>query len=198
MSDALAKLKQRLDAQAKEYLLQSALMWQGDVTRRFGHGPITSRSGSLVKSLTYTPITGTGIGNYEIRLVSAGVPYARVQEYGGTIRAKRKFLTIPLSAMKTKSGVTRLPFRQWLDNAKRTGVVDWFKKGNGWVIAWRRKGAEKGELFWKLQPSVTLPGPANGKPSRLGFFDTWKALAPRREALARRLLGAHAIFGGRG
>lgn len=32
-----------------------------------------------------------------VKVFSSGVSYARIHEYGGTIRAKKKFLTIPLS-----------------------------------------------------------------------------------------------------
>ena len=74
------------------------------------------RSGNLVNSIG----SKVHIGNQDIRVVvSAGgmggrglVPYARIQEYGGTVRAKPgKYLRIPLKGgpALTKGGQDRFP-----------------------------------------------------------------------------------------
>lgn len=194
MSEALKRMRERLDAQVGKYLRFVAEDWRANVSRRFGHGSITSRSGRLAGSLSYR-LGGSTIRDYELRMVSAGVPYAKTQEFGGVIRAKKKFLTIPLASMKTAAGVARAGFREWLTQAKATGKVRWIPKGNGFLIAWGPKDGKSSDLYWKLQPFVTLPGPiTTGSPSRLGFFDTWKAGEAKRASLFRRFCGADALF----
>ncbi|MFV9645077.1 MAG: hypothetical protein ACNYWU_04570 [Desulfobacterales bacterium] len=81
---------------------------------------IQSRSGTLRRSLR-TGVTGTSLRNLRASFYSAGsvagkpVPYAPIQEFGGTIEAKRAYtrvpggpyLNIPTRSNQTSAGVMR-------------------------------------------------------------------------------------------
>jgi hypothetical protein len=64
------------------------------------------RSGALRRSFGFE-LRGTGV-DISMRLFAAGLPYARVQEYGGVIKPKnRRYLTVPLPDALTPAGVLK-------------------------------------------------------------------------------------------
>lgn len=78
-----------------------------------------------------------------------GNGYMAIHEYGGTIHAKRKFLTIPLPAALTPRG-TSAPFaRQW----KNTFVA---RSRAGNLIVFQRRGRDVVPLYL-LRASVNIP-----------------------------------------
>lgn len=69
--------------------------------RRRG-GVIQTRSGALRRSFGFEERPG------RVRIFSSGLPYIRVQEFGGAIRpTRRQFLTIPLPPALTPAGVLK-------------------------------------------------------------------------------------------
>jgi len=96
-----------------------------------------------------------------LEVFSAGVPYARDQEYGATIRPRRKkWLTIPLPDAKTAKGVARGSARSFKDTFFRRS-----RKGN-LLLSQRLASGELRNLF-VLKKRVRVPG-------RLGFRKVWR------------------------
>jgi phage gpG-like protein len=89
----------------------------------------------------------------QVGIVGSNVVYARIQELGGPIRAKHaKYLTIPLDAARTPSGVARAPARSW----PNTFVI---QGRGGHLIIMQRHGRGIRPLF-VLKRSVRLePNP---------------------------------------
>jgi hypothetical protein len=85
--------------------------------RLSGAGPasLATRSGQLRRSLSGGVTSGASQIQRAVMGIGGGVPYARVQERGGTIKAKQvKNLAIPLSPARTKAGVKKYSGpRQW-------------------------------------------------------------------------------------
>ena len=110
-------------------------------------------------------IIKTGSNAYKIRrrleVFSAGVPYARIQEKGGTVRPVRaKWLTIPLPPAKTGKGVQRGPARSFDD-------LFFYKSRKGNALLGRRLTSGQIENFFLLKKRVKLK-------ARLGFAETWE------------------------
>lgn len=200
---------------------RSAQHWRNGVWARFGRvkiGParadaIGNRSNALRNSLGFRVVSGQDGGLEGLRAVmfSAGVPYARAQQFGAVIRPKRaKRLAIPGPANLTAALDTRKSdVRAWFDEFGRTGeialvpsrrtpgntVVLWrpsnrrFEWDDGLVGRKRLKVKRKPaawQHWWTLTKQVTLPGPkSTGGPSRLGFYETWRAQRADRAALVR-------------
>lgn len=167
-------------------------------------GAIQNRSGLLRRSFGHE-VDGKKLEDLKLRVFSAGVKYANLQEYGGTIRPKppRKYLTIPLPENLTGAGVPRYPSAASLRHDPREeGGTFIFKskKGNlliaqklsrklgATVLSGRGKDAKvkrvkykEGDirLLWVLKRSVKIEG-------RLGFRSTWAGQSGYR----RRTLGA--------
>jgi phage gpG-like protein len=71
------------------------------------------RSGTLRRSIVPGKVDQTSKGIVGRVLIGQGIPYARIQEYGGTIKPVRaQYLAIPLEAVKTPSGVAKFGPRQ--------------------------------------------------------------------------------------
>lgn len=150
--------------------------------RPYGSGdPIQTRSGALRRSF------GFEARDLQLRLFSAGLPYARIQEYGGVVRPKTKrFLTIPLPDALTGAGVLKggaklVPRGRKYETAD--GVPTFIfrsKRGNLLIGSRAKNGATK--LLYTLKPSVTL------KP-RLGFRSVFlnETLPFMRERMQRLL-----------
>ena len=125
---------------------------------------VQTRSGALRRSFD-NAWGGSDLDSMFVQTFSAGVPYASIQEEGGTITPKRgNWLTIPLDAAKTAAGVTRKPARQWNDTFFRKS-----KAGN--LILFQKKPNEIVPLFLLLK-KVVLKG-------NLGFMDTWNDQLPK-------------------
>lgn len=148
-------------------------------------GSIQTRTGALRRSFGFET-RGEGLA-LELRVFSAGVPYANVQEYGGVIRPKNKrYLTIPLDDAKTPGGalkggaklVQRGNKYETADGAPT--FIFRSKRGNLLIGSRARNGSLR--LLYTLKPSVTL------KP-RLGFRETFETTTrPFLEERMRRLL----------
>lgn len=133
---------------------------------------LQTRTGGLRRSIGWET-KGEGFGT-ALR-VFAGPP-ARIQEYGGTITAKRsKYLTIPLRAALTAAGAPKRPDARSWDDAFI------LKARNGKLFIARRAGKAL-QLLYRLQESVRLP-------ARFGFRALFrnKTLPFLRNELQREL-----------
>lgn len=147
---------------------------------------IQTRSGALRRSFNFA-LTGSGV-DASMRLFSAGLPYARTQEYGGTIRPKSKrYLTVPLPDALTPAGVLKGGARLVQRGKKYTTAdgdptfVFRSKKGNLLVGARAKNG--KTRLLYALRSEVRL------RP-RLGFREVFETYtAPLLLSLMRAELG---------
>ncbi len=146
--------------------------WEGKMARRFRaplplgrnkNRTLHNRTGSLRQSLKSRVSDPTSVHarvTMSLRVFSAGVPYARIQEFGGTITPKRaKWLTIPLDANMTTTGVTKLSARRAISKG---GFFSTSKKGNLLI-----RDSEGVPLF-VLKKKVKIPK------GRLGFFKMWR------------------------
>lgn len=125
-----------------------------------GDDAVQSRSKRLGQSFRVEH-GGKDLDSLYARTFSSGVPYALIHELGGEITpTKKKWLTIPLDAAKTASGIMRASAMHWPDTFFMTS-----KKGN-LLIMQDRGDADPLPLFLLVR-SVRL------KP-RLGFLDTWR------------------------
>ena len=215
ISKLVRKSPGRLHAKLEQSFRESAAEWDGAMQKRFraplslgsnANSTLHSRSGGLRRSLQYK-VTGNKLGQLKLKISSVGVPYARLQEFGGKITPKKaKFLTIPLPDNMTDAGVMKVSARA----AIRGGAsFMWSKKSKQWLIV--KRGAKrkiryasglanragtgpkraqrtgKIEFLFVLKKSVYIP-------PRLGFFSTWTKQQPRRSkrnavALASALRG---------
>lgn len=174
-------------------LEQATAHWDRAMQQRFrGYrsvGPhlpgsgIGNRSKRLRLSLGRRVVPGADGGLEGLRAVmfSAGVPYARAQQFGAVIKPKSaKRLAIPGPANLTPAGVTRKSnARAWFEEAKKSGelaLVPSRRTPGNTVVLWRKTAKSKWQHWWTLVKQVTLPGPkSTGGPSRLGFYETWAA-----------------------
>lgn len=113
---ALARAPAAMHRHAKRALVDDARRFQGLMLERFRadkpgqYGLLHTRTGRLKQSVGYD-VRGDTLETLEERVFSAGVPYADIQEFGGTIRPipPRHYLTIPLPANLTGALVAREP-----------------------------------------------------------------------------------------
>ena len=70
--------------------------------------PIMVRSGKLAQTVQGRKL-GTSLDDLRVAISagSSSVPYAGIQEYGGTIRPKGKYLRMPLSSILTATGTVK-------------------------------------------------------------------------------------------
>lgn len=198
---AAKKFPAALDIEAKRALNEhgayfTARMQKGQFTgytNRQGTegGLLQNRSGMLRRSFGFG-VTGGLKDGYDLTLLvySSGVKYARLQEYGGTIRPRRaKYLTIPLKDALTPSGVQRYSSARDLFtyHPDQISVVRSPKSGKLFIVSDGRPGAKtaKGknsqtQWLYILKKSVTIP-------PRLGFRKTFKSpvMAGDRQARLR-------------
>jgi hypothetical protein len=143
-------------------------------------GRVQNRSGLLRRSFGSEVAGGLNKGSpLTLVVFSSGVKYARMQEYGGTVRPKRgQYLTIPLPDSMTRSGNPRYPggarqlFTQY---PKQISIVKSPKSGKLFIVSDGKPGtnATKGknaqtQWLYILKKSVTIP-------PRLGFRSTWRS-----------------------
>ena len=130
-------------------------------TKRLRPPGLRRRTGRLAQSFT-GEVTGGTVGTLVMRY-GTNVPYAEIHEFGGTVRAKRaKFLTIPLKANLTPSGVMRKSIREF-------AVVRFIKSKRGRrgsLIALCGPSADNLKPMFVLVRSVKIP-------ARLGLRRTW-------------------------
>lgn len=185
--------------------------WEHQVQDRIAGattGPrnLVGRSGQLKRSLKHR-VSGSSLGTLSLQCISAGAIHARIHEYGGEIRPKNgKYLTIPLPGNRTPAGVARVSARSLIAShetfflrAEAAGadrlLLMWKDPSKAAIKSSGVKGKGNAVPMFVLVPKVELPGPkAPNKtgPSRLGFFDEWKAFdGDRRRDIvqAARLMG---------
>ena len=173
----------------------------------FGGGAqkLSVRSGALRESLGHEVVNRGSLSRMRLVVFSAGVPYARIQEYGGKITPNRPggYLTVP-DEDDNRSGRNL----RWTSagDAIRQGAkfVPYDEEGGrkGWMIAFvnerGRDSFNRGEgnyidkvAFW-LERSVVIPGPKapGGGRSRFGFLRTWNSqrMRQRRERILEKAL----------
>jgi hypothetical protein len=105
--------------------------------RKTGHMGRNVGMESSIGDEAYKIVIGTGVGGTQT------VKYASVQDKGGTIKAKKKFLTIPLPGVK---GVARNYPNAFLCTTA----------GGQWMLA-EPKGKTGIRPLFLLRPQVTLP-----------------------------------------
>ena len=196
LRDALQTAPKRLRAELATTLLKVGVAHEHALKRRFraytgdsGDG-IQKRSGGLMQAYHLTrPHPDSLEVVPHIRKGMRGSHYARMQEFGGTVRPKRaKYLTVPLPAALTKAGVLSGRYKIRPDGrggfTTDAGDTFLFKSRRGALLIGikdRKTGrasaqgrGKKRELkpFYVLKKSVTL------RP-RLGFFGTWELLERR-------------------
>lgn len=155
-----AELKSFLDTVAEALALRHGGAWPGGTTK----DTLSKRSGDLVDSIIKSvQVTGNTFGEI-VGHIGAGGIYASIQEYGGTITAKGKLLTVPLPAALNPNGTPiKKSARDW-DNT----FVARSKKGN--LLIFQKVGTQIIPLY-VLKESVTIP-------PRLGMQDTINATLP--------------------
>lgn len=147
-----------------------------------------SRSGFLRKSLGYS-VTGSRLGDLELRVYSAGIRYANLQEYGGTITPKNgRYLALPIGKALDRRGIPkkRGP-REYPD-----GFFFTSKRGNLLFGIRVGKGKKKEiQPLYLLRDSVKIP-------PRFGFRKTWNELGRNRYLRVRSAFraGVREAFGG--
>jgi hypothetical protein len=147
------KMRDRL----QQELIALALNAEGNAKVNATSGPRV-RSGMLRRSIAGT-VRGTGEA-LELRLSAGGrtgggnVEYAALQEYGGTVRPKKKWLTIPTDQAKTRGGDTRGSARMFPD------LFFVPIRGDLAALAKRQPGAKRGgklDVYFWLKKQVTVP-----------------------------------------
>ena len=160
-----------------------------------GPSSLSRRTGELARhAIQYTVVTGKATMRLVV-WVSKAVPYARIHEFGGTVRPKSsKYLAIPIGAAKTKAGVARkrpreIPNLKFVPRKGRSPllVLEHFKnvkvKLLGKTIR-TDKVVTKSTPMFVLKRSVTIP-------PRLGFRQVW---AQERAKIAAEVRAVVAQF----
>lgn len=182
----LGKLPSKVEAGVYSAFSQTANHHIGRmrIRMRAGGGSVTTRSGKLQGSFQ-REIRRTGkLGDLSMRLFSAGVSYATIQEHGGVVRPNppRKYLAVPTDDNRTSGGVARLSMSPSEYDPGRTKTFILRLKSGGLYIV-ERRGNDLAFL-WRLVRSVRITG-------RLGWFDLWRTSSriflgiKLREALAK-------------
>lgn len=181
-----------LHKRMRDALNQSGFAWRNVMIRRMRaplpvpgepnkNSTLATRTGRLRGSLR-VELHGGDLGSLALTLASRGVPYAAVQEFGGTIKPRtRKWLTEPRKAALTPAGVLRKSAAQYFqEDPKNVFIVE--LSGGLYIVKKKRGKAAAGDakdkfnILFRLRKKSTIPGPTTtGSPSRLGFFDTWEA-----------------------
>jgi phage gpG-like protein len=122
------------------------------VADKLSGGPLKPRSGALRRSITAQV---NARGNQTIGIVGTNVKYARIQEFGGVIRARRAAnLTIPLASILDSSGEVRFTAREVIQSPAIGGFTRTFFRGH--ILFGVARNGVLTPLF-KLQPEVELP-----------------------------------------
>ena len=152
-----------------------------------GGSTVRTSTGALSKSFVRVgPMQSPGASEgaqLEMRLFSAGVRYANIQEFGGTIKpVNGRYLAIPMPAIrrangsiigKYSGGPRSLMGEVWNGEAGQslTFVFKSPKSKKLFIVERTTKGLK---FLWMLKESVTLKG-------GLGWFDTWLRAEPERQ-----------------
>lgn len=138
-------------------------------TERFSGRPaLRRRTGELSRSFQMS-LSGTRLNDLTLRVFSRS-PYAKIQEYGGTIVPKKaQWLAIPLDAVKTKGGVARGGPRDYQNTffakSKKGNLILFQKDSSGGIIP-----------LFVMKKEVTIP-------PRLGMRTLWNEMKQERNDL---------------
>lgn len=179
-----------LSAVYQEMAARHVLDVRGGFTGRPG---LIRRSGRLQGSIKARESGGTNLDKLTVSTFSSGTEratltgqsYARLQEFGGTIRAKRAAaLTIPLS--RNNVGPNGLPKYRSARQLWAQGRTKLVKTRSGKFLILVREGSNY-RAMWVLKSSVEIP-------PRLRFYDSFRDRKPERagqimQALARAAAG---------
>lgn len=156
-------LVERMPQQIDEGQLKAArdigARLQGAAGAQIGPGGLLeSRTGTLKRSLFWLiDVAQAGLMRIRVGFDLLKARYGRIQELGGTVTATNaSFLTIPLEAAKTASGVPRYTARDVIATPTAFGYSGtFFAKG----VLFGREGKGKGAVvtpLFALKRSVTL------------------------------------------
>ena len=132
-------------------------------------------------------VQGTKLRDLNLRLWS-DAPYARLQEYGGRIRARGGgYLAIPVDDNLTATGKPR--FRSPRDPAISDGRFLELPSGTLWFV---QDTPGDVEFLFALRKQVDIPGPlgVRRRPSRLGMRDNALGIESKNQLRRRILVGA--------
>ena len=155
--ELVAKLQQvgpKVRENARDGIQRLQQTLRNNIQRLFLSGtPLHVRTGNLRNSINVGPIQESAS---EIRgPVGTNALYAAIQNYGGTITPKSaQYLTIPLDAAKTPSGVARFSARQIIANPGEGGYKSTFFRNQ--VLFGVQQGGTIEALF-ALKSSITIP-----------------------------------------
>jgi phage gpG-like protein len=178
--------EQVLSKELKDFLTSVA---QALASRHGGSWPggtgamtLSRRSGALIDSIAASVTVSGDTMDSLMGSIGSNVPYAAIQEFGGTIHAKNaKFLCIPLPAALDGSGLPIMSSpRDWPNTFVATS-----KAGN--LIIFQKRGTSIMPLY-VLKSSVVIP-PRLGLKSTLdagvGYF-----VARAADAIVKSMQGA--------
>ncbi len=130
----------------------TAMLRERIVDDKLSGDPLKARSGRLRDSIA-SQVSASG--NEATGLISTDVPYARIQEFGGTITARAAAnLTIPLAAALGGDGEALFSARDLIGNPSLGGFIGTFVRKQ--ILFGKSAGGAITPLF-KLQASVELP-----------------------------------------
>ena len=122
------------------------------ISGKLSGSPLKTRSGALKESLS-TAVRQDGVETTGV--VGTSIRYARIQEFGGTIRARSGAnLTIPLAGALDSAGQARFSAREVIANPALGGFRGTFMRNR--IVFGSLAGGAIVPLF-KLQPSVEIP-----------------------------------------
>lgn len=156
----LAELRQRVERAATH--VQAAVATEARAAslhaearaKRLATERLRVRTGRLRGSIRGSS-EAEGDGAILVRLRAGGdpsLPYAAIQEFGGTIRARKRFLAIPTGAAKTAAGVSRYASPRDVAGLRFVPL-----RGGSRGMLVRETGGRQEVMYW-LVPSVTIRG----------------------------------------
>lgn len=168
---------------------------------------LQTRTGALRNSVHFRVPKVAKVKDLALRMLAGGnqAPYAKVQEYGKVITAKKPggMLTIPMPSALTASGALKgsaLIRGGGGDYETDMGPTFIYKSdGGGLFVAVAGKTEDEPLLLYILKHEVTIPGPrTTGEPSRLGGERFASLDGPNGEFIANELrVGLSLAFGGK-
>lgn len=144
--------------------------------RKAKDAPLSSRSSFLRRSIgsRTTSQYGRVVSEVGVLKRNKALKYAAIHEFGGTIRpTKAKFLTIPLKASLTRSGVARWTARELMNGGGGKFTDTWiYRKDDGSdpLILGREMSGKIRALF-KLVKSVRIPARPYLRPEQKVWFE---------------------------
>lgn len=149
LDEVLRELQQRFGSRSKvlSRTLNTAIddwgltILEPEVQKNLAGLRLRRRTGQLANrtrvNTAIRPVEGRDSLKVSVEIQSTDVPYARIQEFGGTIRPQEKqFLTIPLPAALTPAGV----LRNTAEQLRETGRTFIAKSRQGNLIIFQRRG----------------------------------------------------------